>query len=56
MRSLIDSLIMYLLKWCFNWLFRQYDIFFDGVELWIRDRLPDLSELPELLDPDCSEE
>lgn len=46
---------MYLLKWCFNWLYRQYDVFFDGVELWIRDRLPELPDLPQLLDSDDCE-
>lgn len=49
MRKIFDSLVMLLLKWCFNWLFHQYDILFDGVELWIQDKLPDV---PEFLDSD----
>lgn len=47
MRKLFDSLIMCILKWCFNWLYHQYDILFDGIELWILDKLPDVPELED---------
>lgn len=48
MRKLLDEIVWQLLMFCIKYLFRYYDIFVDGVQLWLEERFPSDQDFEEL--------
>ena len=48
MRKLLDDIVWKLLMLCIRYLYRYYDIFVDGVELWLEERFPSDDEFDVL--------
>lgn len=49
MRKLLDEIVWQLLMFCIKYLFRYYDIFVDGVQLWLEERFPPIRTLKNLI-------
>lgn len=56
MRKLIDSLFISILRLSVSYLYRYYDLFLDGVEVWISEKIPSFDDVLSNFDDKFSEE
>lgn len=47
MRKILDFIFKFLLKVASAYLYRYYDLFFDGIEVWISEKIPSLGDTLE---------